>query len=127
MIGISSAILLAEEVSTKMFNHEQTQQFLEVLDQFVGQAIEDVTGPATDVQDEDAMNQVFFAIAFQFFAAGTVWGTENADKDEVLSGSGNPEFTVVVETTEFLAALYRNGSITVRFAMEDNNGLRRTK
>jgi hypothetical protein len=121
MIGISSAVVMADEVSKQMFNHEQTQQFLEVLDQFVSQAIEDVTGPATDVQDEDAMNQVFSAIAFQFFAAGIVWGTENASTNEDLNGAGNPDFTVAVETTEFIAALVRNGSITVRFAMEDNN------
>ena len=120
MIGISSAVELADEVSKQMFNHEQIQQFLEVLDQFVSQAIEDVTGPATDVQDEDAMNQVFSAIAFNFFAAGIIW-SENADTNEDLNGAGNPDFTVAVETTEFIAALVRNGSITVRFAMEDNN------
>ena len=120
MIGISSAVELADEVSKQMFNHEQIQQFLEVLDQFVSQAIEDVTGPATDGQDEDAMNQVFSAIAFNFFAAGIIW-SENADTNEDLNGAGNPDFTVAVETTEFIAALVRNGSITVRFAMEDNN------
>ena len=121
MIGISSAVELADEASKQMFNHEQIQQFLEVLDQFVSQAIEDVTGPDTDGQDEDAMNQVFSAIAFNFFAAGIIWGTENTPTNEELNGSGNPDFTVAVETTEFLAALVRNGSITVRFAMEDNN------
>lgn len=120
MIGISSAVELADEVSKQMFNHEQIQQFLEVLDQFVSQAIEDVAELATD-EDENAMNHVFSAIAFQFFAAGIVWGTENASTNEDLNGAGNPDFTVAVETTEFLAALVRNGSITVRFAMEDNN------
>ena len=120
MIGISSAVELADEASKQMFNHEQIQQFLEVLDQFVSQAIEDVTGPATDGLDEDAMNQVFSAIAFNFFAAGIIW-SENADTNEDLNGAGNPDFTVAVETTEFIAALVRNGSITVRFAMEDNN------
>ncbi len=120
MIGISSAVELADEVSRQMFNHEQIQQFQEVLDQFVSQAIEDVSDLATD-EDENAMNHVFSAIAFQFFAAGIIWGTESAPTNEELNGAGNPDFTVAVETTEFLSALVRNGSITVRFAMEDNN------
>lgn len=119
---VSSAIVLAEEVSKKMFTSEETDQFLEVIEDFVSQAIEDVSqDPSLEVSDENAMNQIFSAIAFQFFAAGIIWGTENAVTNEDLNGSGNPDFTVAVETTEFIAALVRNGSITVRFAMEDNN------
>lgn len=118
---VSSAVALAEEVSKKMFSNEETEQFLDVIDEFVSQAIEDVSQDSSEISDENAMNHVFSAIAFQFFAAGIVWGADSTFKNEELNGAGNPDFTVAVETTEFLAALVRNGSITVRFAMEDNN------
>jgi hypothetical protein len=121
---ITTAVSMAEEISQKMFTEDESQEFQDALDDFVNQHIYGVDN-VNELGDID-MRNLFIGIAAHFFAAGIVWGSDVSFFGQQENGTEepiNPDFTVAVETVDFISSLVRNGSLTVRFALEDGRGM----
>jgi hypothetical protein len=111
---INEAIEIANQTSGAILDQAEWQTFAESVETAIDAAIENVAENYPK-SPEDGLRQTFRELASQFFVAGIIWRDAQLPADE--SADPGADFTVVMDTVPFLAALVNNQSLTVRFAL----------
>lgn len=131
-LTVAGALQIAESENLNFISEEDKNDFEIAVVDFVDHALSSIAAADSDESMERAIHESFRRLATMFFSAGALWQTEDANGhgDEAVSfglPSDNrqveegPDFTVVVDTIPFVAKLINNGSVTFRFALENED------
>lgn len=111
---ISEAVNISDSVNADVMEASEWADFAQEVDAVISDTLVAFEkAELTEEALEMAMKEAFSTIASKFFVAGVVWRDARQAPDQEA-----PDFTVVVNTVDFIASLVSKGSVSVRFAMD---------